>query len=242
MLAVSSCSKPSQEGSSGSGGVSDLVSKLTGSEPWHTPKYPPHPSVQPSVAPSTFSSGETFDWETPMKETPTLPRYRFANTRTFAETTAWIKKTVDPELALAYQQDPSERISDFHFEGCIVKFHEEQGLGTTHINAYSHALNLAQSSMEQFMGFATSFRVHGAGGKNKLARFFDKGEGHWIDQGERLEDSTGNDFPASSPDLALRLSYAFRHAAGSAERRSRIELLILDWRRGDSKPPVHKMG
>src|SRR5438067_6437169 len=173
MLAVSSCSKPTQEGSSGSGGVSDLVSKLTGSEPWRTPKYPPHPSVQPSVAPSTFSSGEAFDWETPMKETPTLPRYRFANTRTFAETTAWIKKMVDSELALAYQKDSSERISDFHFEGCIVKFHEEQGLGTTHINAYSHVVNLEHSRMEQFMGFSSAFRVDGAGGKYKLAGFFD---------------------------------------------------------------------
>src|SRR3954466_161326 len=63
------------------------------------PKYVERAAVQPSVSPATFNSGPPFDWEDPAAQEPkwyTLPwNATFANTRTFEETTRWIKTTIE---------------------------------------------------------------------------------------------------------------------------------------------------
>jgi hypothetical protein len=181
----------------------------------HTPKYPSHTAVPPSMPPSAFSEGTPYDWETSTQLPPRSAAYRFANTRTFEETGNWIKKTMEAQTAAASSTDPSTRFSDIHFEGCNFLWYEEQGVGSTHINTYGRAVNLARANLGQMLAFSSSFRVGWEEDRNTLFRAWEKERDgdRWTDLGEQLQSSTSKDFPASNSQMADRLRYAFVHAA-----------------------------
>ena len=68
------------------------------------------------------------------------------------------------------------RLSDVHIEGCLFEWHEERGIGTTHINAYSHAVNLARAQMGQIFASSNLFRAAWDEDRNVLFRAWEKGE------------------------------------------------------------------
>jgi hypothetical protein len=197
LLALSGCSTKSEDG---------------GSEPFRTPKYPPHAVVLPTVPPSTFSSGPAYDWEHPTdfpRNIGNSHQWHFANTKTFEETSAWLKKT----MTEAVEADRSQKYSDFHFRGCIFEWQELE-LAPTHVNEYDFSVNLADATMTQMFAFSTSFRLGWDGAKNPvLFRAWEKEEGRWKNLGERLQDTPSRDFAVTRKDLVEPLRYAWVHAA-----------------------------
>ncbi len=215
LFALCGCSKPSDSGGSGSG---FSIPALTGSEPFRTPKYPSHAVVQPSVAPSTFSSGTPYDWEhptpLPAHTSASFVRETFANTRTFEETTAWIKKAMATYIPSNRPPQETTRFSDFHFRGCIFEWHEESAASPEHVNEYNYSVNLGEANMSQIFSDTSSFRLGWEEENNPvLFRAWEKEDARWKLLGEQLQGSTRKDFSVSRDDMAEPLVFAFLHAA-----------------------------
>ncbi|HXS95543.1 MAG TPA: hypothetical protein VN736_13150 [Candidatus Limnocylindrales bacterium] len=196
-------------------------SKLPGggdSEPFRTPKYPPHAAVQPSVDPSTFTSGPAYDWEHPSdwpNHTSSYTWWNFSSARAFPETAAWIANAMN-EYVAKNNSDPQQRFSDFHFRGCLVEWHEEQGLGTNHVNEYNYSVNLAHANMSQMFASGTDqFRIGWTGEDDpQLGRYWEIEDGRWKNLGERVQPMFNNrDFPVTRKDMIAPLTIAFLHAA-----------------------------
>src|SRR5947209_487425 len=128
MLAAGSCSKSTDSG------PGFAFPKLSDSEPYRTPKYPDRAAVQPSVQPSAFNSGPAYDWEIPVPKPPNMNQWMlaetFSNTRTFDETSAWIKKAMETYIPSNRPPEANTRFADFHFRGCIFEWHEEVAVGS----------------------------------------------------------------------------------------------------------------
>lgn len=217
---VFGCSRSADSTASGSDDRRQfVVPKLTDSEPYRRPKYPPHTVVQPSVPPSAFSSGPPYDWEHPVPKPEHTSTYRllesFTNTRTLDETTAWIKKAMDAYVPSNRPPNESTRFLDFHFRGCLFEWHEEWSAGEDHVNESNYSVSLADADLTQIVPSSHSFRLGWDAQKNPvLFRTWQKQEGHWQSLGERLQRiSSSTDFPVSQDNMAEPLAFAFVHAA-----------------------------
>jgi hypothetical protein len=197
-LAASACSTPAV---------------LSSSKPWEIPKYPDRPAIQPSVPPSSFNTGPAYDWENASKPPFPSTAADFSNTRSFAETSAWIKKTIDNHVA----GRPEGSLSDFHFRGCIVEFHHEWHTGTDHVNEYNHSFYLGDVDVSRgaMQISRDSVRLRWGLEKNRvLSRNWHLDNGKWMLLGERLEQEAGVEFYVGRLDnMPVRLAYAFVHAA-----------------------------